>query len=209
MGIEVIGLDVGDYVVGLLVGVRVEGFPVVGFKVGMEVVGLYVGENVVGLLVGVRVEGFPVVGFKVGMEVVGLNVGDDVVGALVGVRVVGIAVVGFVVGMEVVGLDVGDDVVGLLVGVRVVGIAVVGRAVGRSVTHESLFSAMHTRAKFKLPSMLTTLTVMVLPDRTPVHIALVVLNFASNSDCPSPVAWVMRTWFTASLLPELMPIFLL
>ena len=157
-----------------------------------------VGEYVVGLLVGIRVEGFFVVGFEVGMKVVGLDVGDDVVGALVGFRVVGVAVVGLVVGMEVVGMDVGDDVGGALVGIRVVGVLVVGRVVGKSVTHESLSSAMHTRANFKLPSMLITLTVIDFPDRMPVHVALAVFNFANNSDCPSPVAWVMRTWFAAS-----------
>jgi hypothetical protein len=132
------------------------------------------------------------------MEVGGLDVGDDVVGALVGIRVVGVAVVGLVVGMEVVGMDVGDDDVGALVGVRVVGVLVVGRVVGKSVTHESISSAMHTRANFKLPSMLITLTVIDFPDRMPVHVALAVFNFANNSDCPSPVAWVMRTWFAAS-----------
>ena len=175
----------------------------------MEVGGLDVGDDVVGTLFGVRVVGVAVVGLVVGMEVVGMDVGDDVVGALVGIRVVGVAVVGLVVGMEVVGMDVGDDVVGALVGVRVVGVLVVGRVVGKSVTHESLSSAMHTRANFKLPSMLITLTVIDFPDRMPVHVALVVFNFANNSDSPLPVAWVMRTLFAASLLPELMPIFLL
>ena len=127
-----------------------------------------------------------------------MDVGDDVVGLLVGIRVEGFFVVGFEVGMKVVGLDVGDGVVGALVGVRVVGVLVVGRVVGKSVTHESLSSAMHTRANFKLPSMLITLTVIDFPDRMPVHVALAVFNFANNSDCPSPVAWVMRTWFAAS-----------
>ena len=51
MGIDVVGLDVGMRVVGLLVGDRVEGFAVVGLDVGMRVVGLLDGDGVVGLAV--------------------------------------------------------------------------------------------------------------------------------------------------------------
>ena len=105
-GFAVVGVDV----VGVAVG-EADGFEVVGVRVvavvveedGLEVVGL-------GDLLGVDV-----VGLVVGLEVVGVeDVGD----------LLGLEVVGDSVGVEVVGLDVGFNEVGKLVEVAVVGIEV-------------------------------------------------------------------------------------
>ncbi len=112
-----LGVVVGGFVVGGLVGLAV----VVGGLVGLAVVGGDVGLAVVGGLVG----GLVVVGFAV------------VVGGLVGFAVVvggdvGLAVVGGTVGFAVVvGGDVGFAVVGFAV--VVVGFCVVGGAVGAFV----------------------------------------------------------------------------
>ncbi len=76
--------------------------------------------------------------------------------------------------------------------------------------HAMPFSKMRTRANLKVVSMLSTLTVMFLPDTIPLHFPPT-FNLANNSDSvylvPSPPALVTVTLFPASMVPLLMPFF--
>jgi hypothetical protein len=86
-----------------------------------------------------------------------------------------------------------------------------GLSVGTLTTgHAMPFSEVRTRANLKVVSMLSTLTVMFLPDTIPLHVPPP-FNLANNSDSaylmPSPPALVTVTLFPASMVPLLMPLF--
>ena len=79
------------------------------------------------------------------------------------------------------------------------------------------FSEMRTRANLRVVSMLSTLTVMFLPDTIPLLVPDTIplhvppaFNLANNSDsaylAPLPPALVTVTLFPASMVPILMPL---
>jgi hypothetical protein len=134
----------------------------------------------VGIYVGVLVVGF-LVSEDVGTDVVGLDV--------MGFDDVGLDVVGRDVGLRELGLDVIGDSEGVYVGQSV---SVFGEYVGYSVGNGDGFTVtlfdvtIRTRAYRKLGvSMLSTVTIIVLPETTPIHL-IPLPNLANNNDVSYP-----------------------
>ena len=128
VGIDVIGLWLGDTVGSDVVGFIVSGLWL-GASVGLNVSGLWLGDTVGSDVVGLEVTG-PKLGLLDGLYVSGLLLGNKV-----GSDVVGLDVAGPLLGMSVNGLLLGDTDGSSVVGWAVVGLAVVGYQIKWNVLH--------------------------------------------------------------------------